>query len=247
MTRAINDQLRLAMVEFVEQHPEIAKSRFKNAISAWRDPAATDLRGDKDRRVGSDCADRYVEVEARDANATSQLRTLSTQTGPGTRMLFEMFHRHHTALHWKQSYTEADAVVGRDMLEGYAFAEIIGKQGPWKSERVRAGIGIWGPHIDYPVHRHRAEEIYVVLAGAAAFGLAASAHRDEPFMSIDENQYQTVEAGGVVPVHSMQAHGFRTDSFETSANTVRLFWGECLPRIQYVFCALAESSVKLQF
>jgi len=198
------------MVEFVAQHPEISKSRFRNAIAAWRDPVTTDLTGELGTWAGSQGACPYIEVEARDADATSQLQALSTQTCPGTRVLFELFHRHRSALHWERSYTEADAMVGRDMLKGYAFAEIIGKQGPWKSEQVRAGIGIWGPHIDYPVHCHRAEEIYVVLAGGAAFGVGTSVQGDEPLMSIDENQYRMVEAGGAVTVRSMQAHGFRT-------------------------------------
>ena len=57
------------------------------------------------------------------------------------------------------------------MLANYGYAEIIGKQGPFLSARVRAGIAVYGAGINYPLHYHRAEEIYVVLAGAAAFRL----------------------------------------------------------------------------
>ena len=86
------------------------------------------------------------------------------------------------------------------MLAGYGFAEVVGKHGPFVSERVRAGIGVWGPNIDYPAHRHEAEEIYVIAGGSAEFRLG------------DEGEEETVvkRAGDAVYVRSMLTHGFRT-------------------------------------
>ncbi len=82
------------------------------------------------------------------------------------------------------------------MLAGYGFAETIGKQGPFISTRVRAGIGIWGPDIDYPAHRHEAEEVYVLLAGSARFQRG-------------QDPSERKSAGDVVHIPSMTAHGFR--------------------------------------
>jgi mannose-6-phosphate isomerase-like protein (cupin superfamily) len=91
--------------------------------------------------------------------------------------------------------------VPEAMLDGYAFAEIIGKRGPFVSERIRAGIGIWGPAIEYPRHHHAAEEIYAVVSGSARFGIG-----DAPAV--------TRQPGDVVFVASETPHGFcTTDDF----------------------------------
>jgi len=86
------------------------------------------------------------------------------------------------------------------MLAGYGFAEVVGRHGPFLSTRVRAGLGVWGPNIVYPPHRHRAEETYIVVAGAAEFTLGEDA-RAPASKRI---------AGDVVHVPSMTTHGFRT-------------------------------------
>ncbi len=116
-------------------------------------------------------------------------------TAPDTHDLVAAFTAERVTRKWEQSYTKSENVVGDDMLSGYGFAEVIGKHGPFVSERVRAGIGVWGPHIDYPPHRHAAEEVYVVVAGSAEFDLG------EPVVR---------HAGEAVYVPSMMTHGFRT-------------------------------------
>nr|MDJ0970654.1 dimethylsulfonioproprionate lyase family protein [Kiloniellales bacterium] len=93
-----------------------------------------------------------------------------------------------------------DAVVGEDMLAGYGFVEVVGVHGPFLSTRVRAGIGVWGPDIVYPPHRHRAEETYIVVAGAAEFMVG-----EDPKASASKRI-----VGDVVHVPSMTTHGFRT-------------------------------------
>ena len=108
-----------------------------------------------------------------------------------------LFERAKDRLKWEQSYTKADAVVGVAMLAGYGFVEVIGKHGPFRSDRVRSGIGVWGPGITYPAHCHRAEEVYVPLAGSACF-------------EVDGRAPQVGRAGDAVDVPSMRVHGFRT-------------------------------------
>jgi mannose-6-phosphate isomerase-like protein (cupin superfamily) len=124
------------------------------------------------------------------------LRTLDL-AAPGTRGLLGAFARERASRKWEQSYTRADGVVGDDMLAGYGFAEVIGKLGPFVSTRVRAGIGVWGPGIDYPAHRHQPEEVYLVLGGSAEFHIDGQAPR-------------LCRAGEAVYVTPMLTHGFRT-------------------------------------
>ncbi len=164
-----------AIRSFVAAHPDPKVQHFREGIAAW--------------------GDRWVETPPRHLQAADTLTHWLALTAPGTHDLTAAFAAERATRKWEQSYTSADNVVGDDMLAGYGFAEVIGKHGPFVSERVRAGIGVWPPHINYPPHRHAAEEVYVVLAGSAVFDLG------EPVLR---------RAGKAVYVPSMQTHGFRT-------------------------------------
>jgi mannose-6-phosphate isomerase-like protein (cupin superfamily) len=118
---------------------------------------------------------------------------------PAARDLVQAFVDHNRQLHWEQSYRREDGLVPERMLDGYGFAEIIGLRGPLVSDRIRAGLAIWGPDIDYPQHRHQAQEAYILLAGSARFQFA-----DSP--------PETRRAGDVVRVASNRPHGFRTQA-----------------------------------
>ena len=109
----------------------------------------------------------------------------------------QAFARHSDRLRWEQSYRKQDGLVPDAMLDAYGFVEIIGLRGPFVSGRIRAGIAIWGAHLDYPQHQHQAEEIYLLLAGSAEFSFTGDAA-------------QTHRAGDLVFVESNRRHGFRT-------------------------------------
>ena len=178
MSVQINDlELLDAVRDFalLHSHPDLQK--FRDSMQNW----------------GND----WIPVEPTHLPAADFLVDAIANTDHQTRALVETFEQHKNRLHWEQSYKKADDVVPDAMLEGYAFAEIIGKRGPFVSDRIRAGIGIWGPDILYPRHRHQAEEIYVVLAGAAEFKIGAA---EEVMRS----------AGDVIKVESNTPHGFRT-------------------------------------
>ena len=163
--------------EFALAHPHPAVQRFRESMRDW--------------------GDEWFAVEQTHLPAADFLGTAIPTGNRQTRALLETFERHKNRLRWEQSYRKEDGVVPDAMLEGYAFAEIIGKRGPFVSDRIRSGIGIWGPGILYPRHQHQAEEIYVVLAGAAEFKIGAD----------DETRRI---AGNVVYVQSNTPHGFRT-------------------------------------
>ena len=125
------------------------------------------------------------------------LATAEKRCNIAAQQLLRTFARHNHRLRWEQSYRKQDGLVSDAILDAYGFAEIIGLRGPFVSDQIRAGVAVWGAHLDYPQHQHRAEEVYIVLAGSAEF-------------SFDNHTTQKRCAGDVVYVESNQRHGFRT-------------------------------------
>jgi mannose-6-phosphate isomerase-like protein (cupin superfamily) len=167
--------------EFALCHPHPQIDAFKPALRDWGDdwravePAhlnVTDTLADLVENRIDDCAPIAVE-------------------------LLQTFARHNHRLRWEQSYRKQDGLVPDAMLDGYGFAEIIGLHGPFVSDRIRAGIAVWGPHIDYPRHHHQAEEVYILLSGSAEF-------------SIEGDAPQIYNGGDVVHVESNRWHGLRS-------------------------------------
>jgi Dimethlysulfonioproprionate lyase len=71
------------------------------------------------------------------------------------------------SLAWRRSYSPA--AVGAQFYENYGWTEFAGLTGPMPSKHLACGVLLLGPHVTYPPHRHEAEEIYVPLAGTAAW------------------------------------------------------------------------------
>ena len=178
--RASYERLRDAILAFVATHPHKGVKPFQDAVAGW--------------------GGEWKQAAANDLPATRFLAPALSMTHPDTREMVALFEAEKANLKWEQSYTRADGVVGEDMLSGYGFAEVIGKHGPFVSTKVRTGIGVWGPDIDYPLHRHEAEEVYIVLAGSARFQLGES----------ESASIEMRHAGDVVHVPSMLTHGFST-------------------------------------
>lgn len=177
LERTIYAPLKDAILAFVAGHAHPAIAPFKAAMAA--------------------CGDEWCGGTVNVLPAASFLAPARATANAETRDLTELFERAKDRLHWEQSYTKADAVVGDDMLAGYGFVEVIGKRGPFVSDRVRSGIGVWGPGITYPAHRHQAEEVYVPLAGSARF-------------DVDGRAPQIGRAGDAIDVPPMRVHGFTT-------------------------------------
>ena len=178
--RDADQRLLEAIQSFVAGHPNRDVQRFQDGVAEW----------------GHD----WSGVTPGHLRAADTLSETLTYTIPETHHLVSLFNDERNSRKWEQSYTKSADLVGDDMLSGYGFAEVIGKHGPFVSTRVRSGIGVWGPNIDYPVHRHRAEEVYVLLAGSAEFEL-------------DEGENARIgvrRTGDAVYVPSMLSHGFRT-------------------------------------
>ena len=64
---------------------------------------------------------------------------------------------------WGQTYSAED--FGAGFLEKYGWTELIGQRGPVASSHIACGFLFLGPWIEYPRHRHEAEEVYLPLTG----------------------------------------------------------------------------------
>lgn len=179
-SRDSDQRLLVTIQEFVAAHEHPGVRCFQDAIANW--------------------GTEWTAITPQHLPAADMLSETLSHTTEETHALVALFEAEKATRKWEQSYTAADNLVGDDMLAGYGFAEVIGKFGPFLSTRVRSGIGVWGPDIIYPPHRHQAEEVYVVLAGEAEFVLAQG----------NDQSRTTRSAGEVIHVPSLRTHGFRT-------------------------------------
>jgi mannose-6-phosphate isomerase-like protein (cupin superfamily) len=70
-------------------------------------------------------------------------------------------------LPWRYSYARRADAPGLE--DNMAFAEIIGPEAPFKSQKVCLGLTLIGPDTLYPPHVHPAIELYYVAAGTASW------------------------------------------------------------------------------
>jgi hypothetical protein len=100
-------------------------------------------------------------------------------------------------LSWGQTYSTED--FGALFLEKYGWTELIGLRGPIASKDIACGFLLLGPNIEYPKHRHAAEEVYVPLSSQALW--------------VQGNEDWVSRAGGVPIYHRpWLTHGMRTES-----------------------------------
>lgn len=178
---AADRRLLDATLKYVAGHADARFDAFREAMADWGE----------DR---TDVASAHLRASDLFADALPLARR-----GTAERALMTLYVKERASRRWEQSYSAADAAVGADMLAGYGYTEIVGKRGPFLSERIRAGVGVFAAGVDYPAHRHRAEEIYVVLAGSGTFHL-------------DGHPPERQVAGGVVHVPSHLVHGITVDT-----------------------------------
>lgn len=102
-------------------------------------------------------------------------------------------------LRWQQTYSAED--LGQYFLDRYGWVLLVGPDAPSHSDSLLAGFLFLGPDVEYPVHQHSAEEVYVVLSGRASW-------------KIGDADWQVRPAGSVVHNPPWQWHGMRTDQGE---------------------------------
>ncbi|WP_306116415.1 MULTISPECIES: dimethylsulfonioproprionate lyase family protein [unclassified Roseovarius] len=71
------------------------------------------------------------------------------------------------AAHWRETYKDTN--IGQDFMDRFGCYCLIGDQGPFHSDHMRAWMVYMPPHLHYTWHHHLAEEAYLVIAGSARF------------------------------------------------------------------------------
>ena len=168
------------VLQFVASQDDPQLDDFRDGIVKW----GTEWRG----------------VEPAHGPASDIMVTTLDFTIPQTHGLAALFATERASCKWEQTYNRSDNEALNAMLEAYGFAEIIGKWGPFVSNHVRVGMVLWGPNIVYPQHRHKAEEVYLIVAGSAMFTIGQG----------NEAITGKKRAGDVVRIPSNSLHGFTT-------------------------------------
>lgn len=172
-------RLLTAITDYVASSPHPQVQRFRHNVSRW--------------------GNLFIDVEPVELPAIAELNGAGAAVDDTVRELLAALLMQRHALRWEQSYTRADDWITDEMLQGYAWTDVIGAQGPFVSDRVRAAFGVWGAGIDYPAHYHAVEELYVVLAGRADF-------------RVDGELPRHATSGDVIHIPSNRVHGFATGS-----------------------------------
>lgn len=102
-------------------------------------------------------------------------------------------------LGWQQTYSKVD--LGQHFLDHYGWFMLVGPDAPVPNSSLLAGFLLLGPDVEYPVHKHSAEEIYVILSGSASW-------------KIGDADWQVKAAGNTIHNPPWQPHGMRTDQCE---------------------------------
>ena len=118
------------------------------------------------------------QVEASPLPVISRLAEISCREGDRFSEVLTLLKESAGHLHWGQTYTAHD--FGEAFLDNYGWTEIIGQRGPIKSTEIACGFLLLGPHIEYPLHRHEAEEIYVPLSSGALWKLGDADWMENP-------------------------------------------------------------------
>ena len=113
----------------------------------------------------SQAATRHIEPALRAGNESTQ--ALLEAIGPVIRYL-----------PWRYSYPPRNDRA--DLGQHIAFAEIVGPEAPFRSDRVCLGLTLIGPQTLYKMHRHPAIELYHVMAGTAAWTLDDVSRDNQP-------------------------------------------------------------------
>lgn len=100
-------------------------------------------------------------------------------------------------LGWYQIYKGEG--VDPDLAEGMFAGQVVGQVGLLKSDVVRTGLFLLAPGLHYPVHTHRADELYFCLSGSVILqhGLSSPAFDLNPgqISVTPSNQLHSLKTG----------------------------------------------------
>ena len=96
---------------------------------------------------------------------------------------------------WRDTYR--DSPIGAVLHAHFGTYEFLGRDAPFGTDRMRGFMVYQIPGYHYPMHHHPAEELYLVLAGAAEF-------------HIDGEKGRALHPGDTITHQSNQPHALTT-------------------------------------
>ncbi len=129
----------------------------------------------------------------------------------------------------KLVWHDASRGVPKYFKGGYAIAEIIGEQGLIVSERIRLGLFLQQPNVNYPLHAHEAEELYIIVSGEACW-------------KIDDRMFSVIP-GSIIKHQSCQDHATFTE--EEALFAIWIWTGKIKGR--YWFADNSEDDCPLEY
>lgn len=104
------------------------------------------------------------------------LTKAAPKSSTASKTLITMLTERATNLPWGQTYSPED--FGTRFLENYGWTELIGQRGPIASQQMACGFLVLGLEVEYPLHSHEAEEIYVPLTRSTLWKRGGEAWQD---------------------------------------------------------------------
>lgn len=100
----------------------------------------------------------------KDSNTVSQCSALPIAFSQTNNDLLNELELVQADIHWADS---GGALKSPLLQQHLAFSELVGPTGMVLSNKIRVGLFFQNKEVDYPNHRHAAEELYLVLSGSA--------------------------------------------------------------------------------
>ena len=102
------------------------------------------------------------------------------------------------------SWNEADRGVPEFFKGGYAFAEIVGEMGFKFSKKIRIGLFLQKPNLNYPLHAHDAKELYFILSGSADWQISGKNFKASPgFIILHEEKEEHAMITSDLPLFAL--------------------------------------------
>ena len=84
------------------------------------------------------------------------------------------FAEHTYVLSKQVQWHQASRGIPEIFEGGYFYSLIIGDSGLFQSKKIRMGLFLQNPNVDYPSHAHEAEEYYLILSGQGSWQIGNS-------------------------------------------------------------------------
>jgi len=101
-------------------------------------------------------------------------------------------------------WNEAERGVPEFFKGGYAFAEIVGEMGFKFSKKIRIGLFLQKPNLNYPLHAHDAKELYFILSGSADWQISDKHFKASPgFIILHEEKEEHAMTTSDLPLFAL--------------------------------------------